>query len=328
MALRFKRKELLQQGFRRILKRLSTQVEEHLTSPTDRDEHIHQARVALKRLRALIRLVRAGLPNALFGEANFFYRDLGRQLSEARDAMVMLLTWNELAALLKPIDPDLVQCVHEGLLKDSGAAAAAPDGHESANDTSWQAVARWQETLSGAFAAKGAGWGILQKGLKRTYRQGQEAMRQAQEKQDEAFYHEWRKRVKDRTYQIEYLAAIWEPIMTTLEQELKRLADLLGKEHDWAMLKDKLTALSKSEPRVAAALPKLKALIEQQQEALRSEAHDLGSCLYADQPGPTIKRMHRYWQAWRRRKSLKDEANSAAIENEHDIGEGKNKGKS
>jgi hypothetical protein len=64
------------------------------------DDHgaaVHDARKALKRLRALVRLSRDAIGQERYQAENVTFRDVGRSLSSARDAEVMLQTLDELA---------------------------------------------------------------------------------------------------------------------------------------------------------------------------------------------------------------------------------------
>ncbi|HWX52791.1 MAG TPA: CHAD domain-containing protein, partial [Solirubrobacteraceae bacterium] len=73
----------------------------HLQAEIDRDSAaraVHETRKALKRLRALMRLLRDELPDGEFGRENSALREAGRRLAGARDAEVMLDT---LEALLE-----------------------------------------------------------------------------------------------------------------------------------------------------------------------------------------------------------------------------------
>ena len=58
---------------------------------------IHEARKEMKKIRAFSRLLRAEIGEKAYRMTNMYYRDLGKQLSEARDAAAMLGTLNLIA---------------------------------------------------------------------------------------------------------------------------------------------------------------------------------------------------------------------------------------
>ena len=57
----------------------------------DRDTGVHEARKALKRLRALLRLARPALLQQPYRDLDRRLRDAGRRLSPLRDARVQLI---------------------------------------------------------------------------------------------------------------------------------------------------------------------------------------------------------------------------------------------
>ena len=60
------------------------------------DEAIHKTRRCLKRLRAMLRLVKKEVGELIYDRDNSYFRNLGRQLSELRDATVIRQTLRDL----------------------------------------------------------------------------------------------------------------------------------------------------------------------------------------------------------------------------------------
>ncbi|MEA2297262.1 MAG: hypothetical protein QOF77_198, partial [Solirubrobacteraceae bacterium] len=58
---------------------------------------VHEARKSIKKTRALLRLVRPGLPKRVYRSENRTLRDAARLISGARDADVMVETVEKLA---------------------------------------------------------------------------------------------------------------------------------------------------------------------------------------------------------------------------------------
>jgi len=90
MSYRMKRREKVAEGVRRIgLEQADKAVQQLTARNGNRDEAIHDARVCFKKIRALLRLMRAPL-DGRFDEENVFYRDLGRRLSSVRNNVAMI----------------------------------------------------------------------------------------------------------------------------------------------------------------------------------------------------------------------------------------------
>src|SRR5262245_30963224 len=62
----------------------------------NQDDAIHDARTSLKKIRALLRLVRDDINGDAFSQENICFRDAGRHLSAVRDAAVIPETFDKL----------------------------------------------------------------------------------------------------------------------------------------------------------------------------------------------------------------------------------------
>ena len=92
----FKKGEALPDAIRRILSEQLTQAVEVLSGDRDSlEKAVHEARRSLKRARSLLRLVRFAIPNT-YARENQRLRDVGRSLSELRDAHALAQTLDDL----------------------------------------------------------------------------------------------------------------------------------------------------------------------------------------------------------------------------------------
>lgn len=99
-------------------------------------------------------------------------------------------------------------------------------------------------------------------------------------------------------YHLHVLDPLWPGVITGLAAQAGRLADLLGAEHDLAVLAQTLAA----EPKAFGGRKKvhaLRELTERRRGELRIEAHLLGRRLYDDEPERFADRLGAYWRAWR-----------------------------
>jgi CHAD domain-containing protein len=107
--------------------------------------------------------------------------------------------------------------------------------------------------------------------------------------------HEWRKRVKDFWYHARLLAPSAGPAVQGHAKDAHRLADLLGNDHDLAVLKQELVSNASVSPDVDAVVR----LIDHRRRALQAEALDIGARVYAESPEAFRRRMRRSWNAGR-----------------------------
>src|SRR5262249_2675480 len=101
MASRLKRGEAGTRGVRRLLrKELGKALEALQGADPLPDEAVHAARKALKRARALLRLLRDALGSRVYRRENARLRDAARPLTAVRDARILVDVFDQLAGQL------------------------------------------------------------------------------------------------------------------------------------------------------------------------------------------------------------------------------------
>ncbi|MDQ1256002.1 MAG: hypothetical protein QG656_597 [Candidatus Hydrogenedentes bacterium] len=292
MAFRFDRDESLADGIRRIAREEIDAASAWLSAlEEDRDKAVHDARKGFKRMRALVRLARATLGPEVFAAENAFYRDVGRQLSAARDSAALIEAAESLHERFgNIIAEDVYRQVRAALgrayeeaqrssLDDADAApavvAALAEGHAR--------VETWP--------IDGDGFGLVRDGLRQTYAQGQDALAAARHDPVPECFHEWRKHVKYLWHHVELFSPLWPETLDAFAGELHELADALGDDHDLLMLHHRLVA----EP---AHIGALGGAIGRRRSELQSRARSLGARIYAESPDAFTERIERYWRVW------------------------------
>jgi CHAD domain-containing protein len=252
---------------------------------------VHEIRKVLKRLRALMRLLRHRLGPKRFARENAALRDCGRRLAGARDAEVMLSTLDALSQRhpAKLADSRGVELLHAELLaeRDRAAAAAIRDP--------WL-----REAVAGelhAARARVAGWDLtardaklVEPGLERLYREGRRDLRSARRGKDSESLHRWRKRVKDLRYMAETLDR-GDKRVRRVARRADRLGEVLGEEHDLALLARAVRERRKRFAGERAARRALLKLIARRRAKLRRRALRDGERLYRRRPRAFVRRL-------------------------------------
>ncbi len=294
---RFRKDESISQAVRRIAHDQTVCAIEDLRSE-DQHQGIHDARKKLKKLRALLRLVREEIGEKKYREENIRYRDAGRKLSDIRDDTTMLETLHRLEAL----GPDgkalkAIHTVREDLLqKREDKAREMVRGNNVTGEVEKMLYAGLKGIEGWPLQKKGSSG--LQVGLKKVYKQGRDGLVVARGEPDVENLHDWRKRVKYLGNQLKLLRNVWPEVIKAHSAEAMRLAAILGDEHDIGVL---LTALQEGVlewpgKKLYNALEKL---AETEQHRLRDEAFPLGERIYYEQPRVFADRVVRYWELWR-----------------------------
>jgi CYTH domain-containing protein/CHAD domain-containing protein len=294
---RLKRKEQASDGIRRVVRGRVAKVLEALEVDIERDRAgaIHSARKDLKKIRAVLRLVRDGLGEDLFQAENRRYRAAGRALSGSRDAEVKVQTLDALEDHFTRRAPSASVGGWRRLLEAERDAAdrQAGSANSGALGEAIGAVSAGEEAVD-SWPLDGDSWGLVGTGLRRSYERGRKAMSRVADDPDPELVHEWRKRAKDLWYQLRLIRRAWPGLLEETVERTHELADLLGDHHDLTVLDEDL-----AERTEVGSRPLLKELIECRQGELLGAALELGERLYAEKPKAFDRRMRAYWSAWR-----------------------------
>ncbi len=247
--------------------------------PADHAELVHEARKAIKRMRALARLLRHEVGEAEFDRINASLRAAGQRLAGARDAEVRLATLERLSArhpkalALEGIELLRTRLEHERA-QGSGQTGVLGDIADMRRDLS-----RW-DLLDHDFER-------LAPGLRRVYREGRR--RYARVKRERARkaedLHEWRKRVKSLYYALDMLGGASAKGTRGVTRRAERLGDMLGEEHDLWMLAVYAEEHPDAFGAEDSAREVLLELTERRRKRLRKRALAAGARLYGDRPG-------------------------------------------
>ncbi len=297
MAYRFKAKESVADGIRRIVREEVDSATKGLAGARGRklDEAVHEARKSIKKIRGALRLMQP--------ELGHFYRDenerlgeTGRKLSEIRDAEAIIEVFQGVVEKYRAqFKPEAVRVVRRGLQKNKQETAkrikrdVVVRQATSALRTIGKEVDKWP--------IKTDGFDALAPGFKRRYRGGKEAMMVAQKQPAAETFHEWRKRVKDHWYHVRLLESLWTEVLQTREGELKDLETWLGDDHNLVVLREKL----KGDPDLYggdANVEVFTTLMEQYSEELRQKSFALGAKIYEQKPKLLVREMAKLWDAW------------------------------
>jgi CHAD domain-containing protein len=215
------------------------------TAPSERG--VHEARKALKRLRALLALLRHELGERAYARESATLRDIARRLSEARDAAVMLATLDALIAR-HPRRLGRRNGVRE--LRRRLATEHERQRQQTLSDAASRAEVlgelhafRWR--VAAWSLPDGQGLELVGDDLARLYRQGRKRYRRAARDRGERMItmHQWRKRVKDLRYAIEMLDRRGsEQRLRKLSRRADDLGEMLGEDHDLAVFAERLRA--------------------------------------------------------------------------------------
>jgi CHAD domain-containing protein len=302
MAFALQSKESVATGLRRIAgEQLDKCLNRLGADPgTDRAEAIHGTRTDLKKLRALLRLAKPALGKKTYKRDNAACRDAGRALSAVRDAVVCVEALSKLSPQAKEVlDPATVDELRAYFVarRDALPDAQRPDLTATMRDVAGRLEAVRERTKTWCF--KGHGFAIVRDGLARSYTRGQAARDAAYAQYTDETFHAHRKRVKDLWYQVRLLENAWPSVLASVRQELKVLSDLLGADHDLAMLRQSVASAGVFADATVAALNEG---IDARRASLQDQARPIGERVYRDHADIFVGRFEVCFRAWHERK--------------------------
>ncbi|MGA2177172.1 MAG: CHAD domain-containing protein [Verrucomicrobiota bacterium] len=248
-----------------------------------RGEAVHNARKALKRLRALLRSLRVAFPKKLFRAENQRLAAAGRKISPLRDLHVQLRMLERLRGAPGPARARLQRQL---LRRQSSFIRRIPALRKTVREmlrVSRQSIASWP--LRHATAAD------LAAGLQRIYKQGRTAFKTARRNPTAQNLHEWRKKAKLLGYGFELIQGLGPGKFSGTIRCANRLTDALGDDHDLFMVSQALRREHRSLP--ARDFRPLAKRISARRAKLQKHAFKLAARLYREKPGPFGERLDR-----------------------------------
>jgi CHAD domain-containing protein len=261
------------------------------------EKRVHEARKALKRLRALLRLLQDELGQQTYERESALLRETGRTLARARDAAVLLSTLDGLIARRprKLASRGGVLRLRARLARERDGAAELALADAAARAGAVAELRAMRVRVGDWRLPEGAGGRAIEPALEGLYGKGRKRMRRAARAKGEArrmrTLHEWRKRVKDLRYVAEMLGA------GKVAGRADDLGELLGEEHDLAVLAQRVSGeaaaggASGAPGRPTRRL--LLKLIAKRRRRLRKRALRDGERLYSRKPAPFVRALRK-----------------------------------
>ena len=292
MSYQLQRNETPGEGVRRICRR---QVELALAIVAGEketvDTPVHETRKHLKKARAALRLVRREIGRGLFKRQDHCLRDVGRMISEIRDAEVRLETVRQLQKVTRR--RQCYQNVEEILAHELENFVAAFAEWQS------QAVPILERVRDDIDTWPVDQFDLIQvrRSIQGTYKRGRDASAAAKRVGSAESFHHFRKEAKQLWYQLRILRPINPVVLKTLTAELGSLGDLLGRAHDLDFLAERMRH-EPDETTWQREGHELLAVIEASQSDLQRGAGDLAERFYSERPRDFGARVAGWLERW------------------------------
>jgi CHAD domain-containing protein len=253
-------------------------------------EAVHEVRKALKRWRALLRLLAHPLgeqADQMRAEA----RELMRALSGARDAQSALDALADLRKGELPFSPTSMETISQRLtaIKDAaeqtGFTKDMRDRLSRYLDYATLSLERWP------LAA--INFDTVADGLIATYRRGRQLLPENWAEADAEHLHDLRRRVVEHSHQMNLIEPLWPRLGKVWSEEAQRLRNRLGACQDLAVF----TGLTAPHQPLAPWRSRLAPVIEVRRGAHLKTAARIAGRLFAEKPKAFRRRIAALWSA-------------------------------
>ena len=288
MGFRLKVRKPLPEGLKRVFREEIDSALHMCQHPAkQRGVTVHEVRKHLKKLRAAMRLAIGEVGKKCHTQENRCVREIGRLVSDLRDAQVRLQTFIELRGYAsKKTERQLFPRTEELLLLERESFSAAFAGWQSQAIPQLQGVkARLME-----WPLVGLNWQQICGAVEKNYRRGQRGLAKTIDDPEPENFHAWRKRVKDVWYELRILQPLNRTVLEEIAHDAEVLGVLLGTEHDLDFLLARLEKETGDEAFVDE-LAQLQKLITKRCKRLRRDALELGRRFYAEPSKAFAKRI-------------------------------------
>src|SRR6266705_6457237 len=288
MAFRLKLREPLREGLKRVFcEEIDSALHMCQHPAKERGVTVHEVRKHLKKLRAAMRLAIGQVGKNCHTQEDRCVREIGRLVSDLRDAQVRLQTFIELRdKASKKTKRQLFQRTEELLLLERESFSAAFAGWQSQAIPQLESV----KTRLMNWPLDSLNWKQICGAVAKIYKRGQRELAKTICDPEPENFHAWRKRVKDLWYQLRILQPLNRVVLEEMAHDAEVLGELLGSEHDFDFLWARLERESGDEA-LRDELACLQKLIRKQGKRLRTNALELGRRFYAEPAKAFAKRI-------------------------------------
>jgi CHAD domain-containing protein len=259
-------------------------------------EAVHEVRKALKRWRALLRLLARTLGEQA-DQMRMEARELMRALSSARDAQSALDALADLRKSDVPFSATSLESIGQRLTASRDAAEQtgfAQDMRERLSrylDYATLSLERWP--------LMAIDFDTVADGLISTYRRARQLIPDNWTEADAEHLHDLRRRVVEHRHQMDLVEPLWPRLGQVWAEEAQRLRNRLGACQDLAVF----VGLTAPHQPLAPWRSRLAPLIEARRAAHLKAAARLAGRLFAEKPKAFRRRLLALWSARRAKKS-------------------------
>lgn len=253
------------------------------------DSPVHATRKHLKKARATLWLLQTEIGKARYRRLDHTLRDAGRLISEVRDAEVRLDTVRQLERIAHPTG-GFRKLEELFILELDNFASAFAGWHKEARPLLENFLAELDGLRGENFDD-----GKLEQALQTSYKCARKTFAVATETPTSECFHEFRAMAKRLMYQLRLLRPAHPVVIDNLASELKKMAELFGRAHDFSFLGERVQQMDGSNDATHEVLT----LIHAGEDECQRSAAQLSERFFAERPRAFGSRVAHWLEEWR-----------------------------
>jgi CHAD domain-containing protein len=291
--LSLREKENFSDGIHRILDALHDEGAKHILARSRQHISVHELRKNIKKIRAILRLIRHEIGNDKYHELNKLYRELAGEIAILRDdtSQIELLEGMRARVHNKSISRTISKAVNQ--VKKKRKKNFDDFYKEKRHKKVYDHILNCKEEVQ-KLEINGNPDLVIMKSLKRIHSRARSAMEISGFMKSDEIYHYWRKQVKYLMYQMTILSIAWPAYFKAYISELNKLSSLLGKLHDLNLFNEHI-----HEERLIVLKPVQKRImlkyIYRRRSDLKKKIEKIGAKVFSESSEAFCMRMYDFW---------------------------------
>lgn len=267
--------EKIDRGFVRVLEQIAVKGRRLTRKPARPiSVLIHESRILIKRVRALLWFARLVFHPSVYEEAKARLRSAAQLLATPRDLTVTQATLRKLARKTSaPRDQKALAQTSRILGRNPpGDKKSLHDSFRQAGEILLQAIEEIKKN-----AAINAGWPSPSDRLAKSFRVTRKTGKKALRSGKAAHFHAWRKKAKRLLYHLQFIHAKPDKRLARTIKQVDKLQDKLGTYHDCVVVQDRL----RQQVSVSSGAQRTFTLLEKRKKQLRARVQKIAPRLHA-----------------------------------------------
>lgn len=292
MSFQIGENEILGESIRRLAcEEIEAAIRASRSAQNGKGSPVHETRKHLKKARAAARLLTAEAGRERFRREDRRLRNVGRLISDIRDAEVRLETVKQLRHEPNSSRGSSFQETEELLAFELDSFLAAFAGWQ---DEAARRLGRAQHGIAHWHVRKLTRKQVCRM-VRKSYRKGRRVLACARKDEDAKKFHGLRKRAKELWYQMRLLRPLQPAVFSEMSRDLRALGEHLGHAHDLCFVGERLQSIASSGARKRGNRA-LQALLDSREKDLWCKALALAERFYAPTPREFSRQIEYYFK--------------------------------